>query len=296
MKRLASAFVFVGLGAAPAFAQETPAWTASISIDASRTDGQDGGDDQTSRSGVFSLSRQFDAFELGGSMGASSDDANLPEAITALSATSFNGALWWGTTLNGVDVRLSGSIGRQDLDASLVSAAQTGAKSRLPASFRTATVSLGGERKTQGVALEVSHTFGEGNSVTPFASIGVDRTTTEVNAAVASAGSTLVSDSEEGVTGALGVSFAHDIGERATLSFSAAANATDNAAARTLSRTGGGLTQRGQGEDGGEQWAEFGAGLNLRATPSVSVGLNISGTAGREENDLVGGVSLSKSF
>lgn len=298
MKRIAATIVLVGLGGAPAIAEETPVWTASASIDTSRTEGQGGEDEQSSQSGAFSLSRQFETFELGGSIGGSGDDTKIPEGAAVLSASSFNGALWWGSNFGPLDVRLAGSFGRQDLDAGVINSAQTGSRSRLPASFRAATVYVEGGRKTLGVAIDVSHTFTGAVSVTPYASVGVDRTKTKVSAALDPARSSAVevSDSEEGVTGAFGVILGRDLGERATLSFSAAANATDNAAARTLSRSGEGLTQRGQSQSGAEQWAGFGVGLNLQATPSVALGFNISGTAGREEDDFVGGLSVSRSF
>lgn len=298
MRLLAIAFVLSGVAVTPARAADAPLWTAAIAANATRTEGQDGADDQTSRSGSLSLTRHFAGFEIGGSIGASGDDTEVPQVVTVVSASSFNGALWWGSTLGPVDVQLTGTFGREDLDTSLVRAARLSTASRLPATFQAATLSVAGSRKTQGLTLDVSHTFGDVLLVTPFASLGVDRTTTDVNAALSQskAPGASTSDSEEGVTGVLGATLARKLGANATLSFSAALNATDNAAARTLQASSGRVSSHGQNGAGAEQWGDFGAGLNLQVTPTVSVGVSLNGTAGREQNDLGGGVSLSKSF
>lgn len=299
-----SLFLAGAIAAGTGHAQDAAAskWAASVSATAVGTQ-SDVGEDATGFSGSVSLERAFANSSFGVSLGIAEGEDDVPAALTISDTSAFDAAAWIGFATGPLDIEFGAAYGKQNLDGSAQapSTAALGQRaSRLPAQLRGTTLSVDGDRTSTGVSFAMSRTFGDLVKVTPSLAVGYSRTETEGTALSANASDPIgsLSDTQEGTTGSLGVSLSRALSESADWTLGFAALATDNAAAETLitGRAADGPVRRVQAGEGGEEWAELNGELGFDLGSGARLGLSIGGTIGREQEDVIGGVSLSRRF
>lgn len=265
-----------------------PSWTVTGSLTGAEASGE--GSPQVT-SGSIGLTRQADTWWLGASIGSSRGSARVPEIVTVADQSSVQGSLWWGTRLGLADVEFSLAAGRQELegDVRINTAAPLALRGRLGA--------VAGEINSAGGAVTVSRTFGESVFVTPSATLSYD--TSETSVSILGSGSFGFESENEvsGVSGRLGLDLARSLDTRWTISGGGGFNYAEDASAQNLTRSAGRFVQPSLNQQtGSAEWADLYGSLSVLASEHVTLGASLGTTAGRDDDEVVFGLSAARQF
>jgi hypothetical protein len=263
----------LALGPGAAAAQD---WTASLSAGASQADGDSA---PLIGSGAASLERRFERTWIGGALGVSGGETNVPEIDAAIDQVGVFASLWWGTALGAYDIVIGADYTDEQLDGSFAAGA--------------ADIAVDGEAQTVGVSVSIERTLGDARTLTPSLTLSYSQTEADFTLETATA-SALVARTASGLALGARVDGAAPIAARARAVGGLAFIAAENAAAQSTVRAGGQARQR-QGE-GAAQWGEAYVGLEVDVSEAALVSASVGSTVGREQEEAFGALSLTWRF
>jgi hypothetical protein len=254
-------------------------WTVTASASGSQADGDEspfyGG-------GGLSIERSFDTTWVGGALGFTGGDANVPELDASIDQNSIDASVWWGASLGDYDLTLGVNYTRQELDGAFA--------------LLGANIDVDGDTTSTGVAATLARTFGDEATLTPSLALGYSNTETDLTYTAGGGGSLDVSESADGFGGAVRLDGAAPIGDRVVLLGGLAFVATDNASAQTYAGGGERSWSRQRDDEGSASWGEVNVGLELELTESSFLSGSLGSTIGRDQEETFGSLSLSWSF
>lgn len=267
-----------------------PQWT--IGVAHARTIAGGGDEfDPDSKSFSASLERSLGEASLGVSGGLTSRDFDFENAVSASDIDGFAIGGWASKYIDTTTLTFALDYAQEKGDALL----QAAAGPDIPAE---------GENKLFSVSGTASRVFGGATRFAPALSFGWSRTKTSIAfdlARLPQVEGVIVND---GVFGSAGASLSHDFGEHVTLYGGAASVAAQNASSvfqSTQGRTSSGAGSLYEfGDAGSDVWGEYSAGIVFSRQAfggkSVSINLDVSGSAGLQEDFVAAAVSTSISF
>ncbi|WP_375207858.1 hypothetical protein [Hyphococcus sp.] len=284
----------IAFGAAPALAQDEGGQGAQWTIGVAHARTIAGGGDEfdpNSKSFSASLERSLGEASLGVSGGLTSRDFEFENAVSSSDIEGFAIGAWASRYIDATTLTLALDYAQEKGDALF----QAAGGPELAAE---------GKNKLFSVSGTASRVFGGVTRFAPAISVGWSRTETSIAFNSARLPQFEGAVENDGVFGSAGASFAHDFGEHVTLYAGAAGVAAQNAASVFQSTQGrttsgaGGLYEFG--DAGSDVWGEYSAGVIFSRQAfggkSISITLDVSGSAGLPEDFVAAAVSTSFSF
>ncbi|MDP3740686.1 MAG: hypothetical protein Q8R02_25085 [Hyphomonadaceae bacterium] len=284
-----------GPAAAPP-ADDAPSWTFSLTGDYSTI--PDADPDLKSKSAGAALTWTSDTTSIGGAI-SGLQASTLPAEF----ATASDGDGWMGSAF------VAWAAGEFDLDLSVSHAQQTlegtgRIRADGPPALAGRDVNVDGETRSSSVSFGVAKTFGfdtggfDTGWVTPHARIAWNQAESEVSTALVGGGSGLQLNSDaSGGSLAAGVEAGTDLAPWLSVFVDVTGVASSNEAANVFGFGGRAVARPVSAEeDEGAAWAELSAGFTIHAPADVSIGFAAGASAGREEDDVFGSLTLSKGF
>jgi hypothetical protein len=270
---------------------DEPQWTLSLAGDYSSI--PDAEPDLDSTGTGLGLSWRSDGLTLGGSLSALKASTLPPEFATASDGEGVSGSAFVAWSAGEYDLDLAASFAQQTLDG--VGRIRDDA----PPAFAGRDVTVDGETNSYSISFGAGRTFAFDTSwATPHVRLSWDQSTGETVATLAGGtGSGLRSNTDaSGVSVTAGVEAGTSLASwlDAFIDVSGVFSASEQA--KVFGARGGAVRPASGEPEEGAAWAEISAGFTIYAPAGVSLGLVAGGSLGREQDDLFGGVSLSRSF